>query len=264
VLKTSDIATITVECCGVSLHVKCPANEIAAVRARLPVNSIPATPTEVTHTVALRTDGRDRFSVRRGRSWKTRLQRLDVALQVLQKELYMCVAEHATTLVFIHAGVIQVDGTTIVFPGCSHSGKSTLVQSLLQAGAVYYSDEYAVFDEEGLVHPFALPIHLRLASGNREFVTPSLVGSAPVAPGVVAFATYRQNAVWQPRVLQPPEVMLRLIRHSIGIRRNPSFVLPVLKKVSVGARGFLGIRGDSRDLLVWVRDTVKCTVIEQQ
>jgi hypothetical protein len=127
----------------------------------------------------------------------------------------------------------------------------------LEAGAIYYSDEYAVFDEEGMIHPFALPLHLRLASGDREFVAPARVGSIAVAPSVVAFATYRRGAVWQPRLLRPPELMLQLLRHSIGIRRNPSFVLPVLKKVSLRAHGFLGVRGDSREILVWLRDTVK-------
>ena len=160
------------------------------------------------------------------------------------------------THVFIHAGVVQIDGTTIIFPGFSRSGKSSLVWSFLQAGAVYYSDEYAVFDASGFVHPFPLPVHLRLARG-RRLVEPTSVGFHPLAPEVIVFARYRHNAVWEPRALRPSETMLQLVRQSIGIRRNPSIVLPVLRKVSSQARAYRGPRGETAEVLHWAQQTVK-------
>ena len=32
---------------------------------------------------------------------------------------------------------------------------------MVRAGATYYSDEYAVIDDTGLVHPFARPLGIR-------------------------------------------------------------------------------------------------------
>jgi len=57
--------------------------------------------------------------------------------------------------------VVAWEGKGIVIPGRSFSGKSTLVAELLRAGATYYSDEYAVFDKHGRVHPFPKDLEMR-------------------------------------------------------------------------------------------------------
>ncbi|MEP7147984.1 MAG: hypothetical protein ABI857_03805, partial [Acidobacteriota bacterium] len=68
--------------------------------------------------------------------------------------LRIVVAEHARDCVFIHAGVVGWKGKAIVIPANSFQGKTTLVAELVKNGAEYYSDEYAILDEKGLVHPF--------------------------------------------------------------------------------------------------------------
>ena len=55
--------------------------------------------------------------------------------------------------VAVHAGVVAFAGRAVVIPGPSHSGKSTLVQALVEAGATYLSDEFALLDEAGRVWP---------------------------------------------------------------------------------------------------------------
>jgi hypothetical protein len=192
-------------------------------------------------------------------------QLLPGALKTLQKEIYICIAEHARDRVFIHAGVVIWQNRTVVLPGFSHAGKSTLVWSLVQAGAVYYSDEYAVFDTYGYVHPFTLPISLRVSDGERRFVNPSRSGDRAVSPDVIAFVIYKPGSVWRPRVLSPAEAMLQLVRHSISIRRQPSIVVPILKTISLQAHAFLGKRGDSVQIVRWLndlelspRDTISC------
>jgi hypothetical protein len=258
VLRSSNAVLLTVECYGVSLAIECPASEVTAITARLPLHSDAITESALTHRFALEpSNSKDMYRVRRGRSWKAPPQPLDIALQTLEKQLHLCVAEHSMTRVFIHAGVVDMDGSTIVLPGFSHSGKSSLIWALVQAGAVYYSDEYAVIDEQGFIHPFGLPLHLRMPGGGRQFIIPNSVGSVAVVPHVIAFTRYRRNALWQPRALRPSETMLQLLRHSIGIRRNPSFILPVLRKVSLHARGFMGLRGETADTLRWIQETVK-------
>ena len=179
--------TIAVECLGVRLAVECRPAEAAAVSAHVPFGSTPASPADAPHKFIFEADAQDElFRVRRCSSARALpWQPMSTALRILQKELHICVAEYATTRVFIHAGVITWRNCTVVLPGFSHAGKSTLVWSLVQAGAVYYSDEYAVFDENGGVHPFTLPISLRVIGGETRFVDPNRSGSGPVRPALL-------------------------------------------------------------------------------
>jgi hypothetical protein len=168
----------------------------------------------------------------------------------------MCVAENAKSSVFVHAGVVAWKNHALILPGFSRAGKSTLVWELVQAGAVYYSDEYAVFDKHGSVHPFALPIGLRIDQGERQMIIPDHVGSAPLMPTYIAFVRYRPDAMWHPRLLGKAEAMLQLMRHCIAIRGNSTLVLPVVKEVSFQARSFVGTRGDPAPFLAWANTLV--------
>jgi hypothetical protein len=64
-------------------------------------------------------------------------------------------------MTFLYAGVVAWQGHAIVFPGRSLSGKTTLVREMLRLGATYYSDEFAVVDNSGLVHSFPRPLGIR-------------------------------------------------------------------------------------------------------
>ena len=70
-------------------------------------------------------------------------------------------AEFARRRVFLHAGAVAWNGLGIVIPGGTMSGKTSLVRELLQAGALYYSDEYAVLDDLGRLHPYPQPLGVR-------------------------------------------------------------------------------------------------------
>src|SRR5262249_26128145 len=85
------------------------------------------------------------------------------AIQSFDQSLNLGIAERAPARIFVHAGVVGWRGRAIVIPGRSYSGKSTLVAALVRAGATYYSDEYAVLDSRGRVHPYPKPISLRQA-----------------------------------------------------------------------------------------------------
>src|SRR5262249_31072298 len=94
--------------------------------------------------------------VRRGRG-------LDLVMQLdlLRALLELRIATNAPSRIFVHAGVVEWRGHAILFPGRSRSGKTTLVAALLRAGAKYYSDEFAVLDAAGRVHPWARPLRMR-------------------------------------------------------------------------------------------------------
>src|SRR5439155_6705751 len=87
----------------------------------------------------------------------TRTPSLTEALQTLESDVRLHVAETSKDGLFVHAGVVEWRGKAILIPGLSGSGKSTLVASLITAGAVYYSDEYAVLDWNGWVYPYPAP-----------------------------------------------------------------------------------------------------------
>jgi hypothetical protein len=163
------------------------------------------------------------------------------------------VAEHATNCVFVHAGVVVWNDAAVILPGFSYAGKSTLVHHLARAGALYYSDEYAVFDKLGHVHPFALPISLRVHGGGRSAIMPDHIGSRPALPRLVVFAQYNPCAMWRPIPLTGGQCMLRLSEHCIAIRRSPVFVMSVIKAISEQAQSFLGARSESEYVAQWIK-----------
>src|SRR6476469_10330058 len=90
------------------------------------------------------------------------------ALAALEDELQKYVMVNARDRVFVHAGVVGWKGRAILLPGRSMAGKSTLVRALLAAGATYYSDEFAVLDAKGRVHPFPRRLSLRRPGMNSD------------------------------------------------------------------------------------------------
>ncbi len=110
-------------------------------------------------------DARRPSRVYAGRSRRVRTADLAHAFAVLESEIRQSVAAGAERRTFVHAGVVGWRGRAIVIPGRSRSGKTTLVAELVKAGALYLSDEFAVLDGRGRVHPFAKPLSIRGASG---------------------------------------------------------------------------------------------------
>jgi hypothetical protein len=96
------------------------------------------------------------------------------------------VVQHLTTLRAVHSGAVLCGGRALLLPGKTHSGKSSLVAELLRRGATYFSDEYALIDAEGRVHPYPRPLLLRNDSDEQFPTLPdqfgAAVGNAP-APG---------------------------------------------------------------------------------
>src|SRR5262249_11186160 len=93
---------------------------------------------------------------------------LEDVVDVFESDLHLFVSEMARRRVFVHAGVVAWRGNAIMIPGRSFSGKSTLVAELVKAGATYYSDEYAVLDPTGRVHPFARPLAMRVPGSAKQ------------------------------------------------------------------------------------------------
>jgi hypothetical protein len=176
--------------------------------------------------------------------------KLEDVYNVLESDLRLYVAERATRRVFVHAGVVGWKGRAILIPGRSFTGKTTLVAELLRAGATYYSDEYAVLDARGLVHPYARPLSLREADGVRrtrlrveEFG--GRAGKVPLPVGLVVVTRYERGGRWLARPLTPGEGVLQMLSNTVSARRSPERAISVLSKVADRAVMLSGTRGEA-------------------
>jgi hypothetical protein len=177
----------------------------------------------------------------------------DLVLETLERELQLYVAEYARRRVFVHAGVVGWRGKAIIIPGRTMSGKTTLVKALVEAGATYYSDEYAVLDERGRVHPYPKPLSLREnGDGRAKEVRPEdfggTTGVKPLPVGLVVATSYREGAHWRPRQLVPGRAVMALLTHTVSVRRKPERALITLRQVVADALVLKGARGEAGEV----------------
>jgi len=189
---------------------------------------------------------------------------LDDAIAVLALDLRLYIAEHARDRIFVHAGVVGWRGRAIVIPGHSSSGKTTLVHALVRCGATYYSDEYAVFDRRGRVHPFPTPLFLLRDGHKRHVPIEALGGSAGATPlpvGLVVITAYDPARRWRPRRLSPGEALLELLAHTVPARRRPASALAALSRAVAQALVLKGKRGEAEPTAREILD--RCTPWEE-
>jgi hypothetical protein len=178
---------------------------------------------------------------------------LAVALDVLDSHIRAHIALHAPKHIFVHAGVVAHNERTIVIPGPSFSGKTTLVAELVRAGATYYSDEYAVLDESGLVHPYAKPLSLRLDGlAQTDHDVEALGGRAgdeALPIGLVAVTQYRPGARWAPRRLSPGEGVLALMTNTVPAQDRPAEAMNAVRRAVEGVLVLEGDRGEASEVV---------------
>ena len=179
---------------------------------------------------------------------------LDGLYERLESDLRLFVAELATHRVFVHAGVVGWKGQAIVIPGRSYSGKSTLVAELVRAGATYYSDEYAVLDSRGRVHPFSKPLELREEGEFRQTkITAAELGghsgTKPLPVRLVLMTQFKNGARWRPRKLTAGRGVLEMLFNTVSARRSPERALATLQRVAAQADVLKGVRGNATDVV---------------
>lgn len=178
--------------------------------------------------------------------------KLDGLLDYLESKLQLYVAEFAPRRVFVHAGVVGWKGKAILIPGRSYSGKTSLVTALVQAGATYYSDEYAVLDEQGLVHSYPRKLSIRENGSYKgtKYAAEELggkTGNKPLPVGLVVVSKYKEGVRFRPREISAGEGVLALLNNTVPARTKPKTALATLKQVITGARTIKGIRGESSE-----------------
>lgn len=186
---------------------------------------------------------------------------LDNLLEILRSDVNLYIAENAPWRLFVHAGAVGWKGRAIIIPGPSLSGKTTLVQEFLRAGASYYSDEFAVIDRRGFVHPFASPLGVRSANSNRQEMLPaewfgSSIGIRPLPISCVIATSYRSGAKWKRRAISKGLGVLALVANTVAARKDPSRALSVLSTAVNGAQVLKSHRGEAREVVESVLESL--------
>ncbi|HEY5198293.1 MAG TPA: hypothetical protein VIJ51_14835 [Solirubrobacteraceae bacterium] len=171
-----------------------------------------------------------------------------VQIVALEAAIRTHVAVSSPDYVFVHAGVVAVGDRALLVPGFSFAGKTTLVAELVRRGATYYSDEYAVLDASGQVHPYPKKLSLRLGAGRRQTETSvtelgGRAGTEPAQVALVAVTSYRPGAVWSPVRLSAGRGALLLLAHTVPARLRPEESLAAVRRAADGAIVLEGERG---------------------
>ena len=212
--------------------------------------------------VTFRIARRDEFTCTVDIESESRTLSVEEAVCEVADRFDIAVSERSRNVVFVHAGAVAWKGHGIVIPGRTHAGKSTLVRALIDAGATYYSDEFAVIDEAGRLLPYARRLALRDTDGYVTRHTAASLGAStgedPTPIRLIVSTRYVSGAVWQPQAMRPGQAVLKLFDNTIQARAIPGRALDTFAVVMASAVAIEGLRGDAataaREILSGIAD----------
>ena len=185
----------------------------------------------------------------------------EYALMFLDGQIQGHVALEAREFIFIHAGVVADGERAIVMPGRSFAGKTTLVRSLIEAGAVYYSDEFAVLDEMGRVHPYPKRLSFRPPEGvpvdYRVDELGAIAGVQPLPIGLVVAAQFRPEAQWDPHTLSIGAGALALLENAVPAQDRPEQTIRYISRAIASATVLEGDRGEADETAGQLLDALR-------
>jgi hypothetical protein len=252
-------AGLDIEAFGVGLGIEVRAPELRAeVEIVLPPGWTPLTGGEPVARFVLERADTDRYHLTKDGQPVAGPLDGDVAVKLLDSRIRIEIAGAVVDRTFVHAGVVAVGDRAIVLPGRSFAGKTTLVATLIESGATYLSDEYAVLDDAGLVHPYPRRLSMRepgalrgpLPAPTRELSAASF--GAPTSDvaleiGLVAILTYRHGGAWQVEERTRAEGALAMLSNAATARKAPELVLAQVRAATRRARVIEGERGEAPD-----------------
>jgi hypothetical protein len=151
----------------------------------------------------------------------------------------------------VHAGVVQIGDEAILIPGVTHAGKSSLVAALLQRGAIYFSDEYALLDAEGRVHPYPRPLLVRSGTPHQapklaeDYGAPT--GMKPARLGWILALAYSPQEGWRLEPVPQSAGVMLLLRNTPHVLAETPEMIEAFRSAAAGARCCQGSRGDAAE-----------------
>jgi hypothetical protein len=176
-------------------------------------------------------------------------------IDLIESHIRLTIAEFAEDYVFLHAGAVEYRGKAIIIPAKSFAGKTTLTAEFARRGFEYYSDEYAVLDQNGLVHPFTKRLSMRGIIDDYTQVDIEVEelggrkGTKPLEVGLILVQKFIKRAKFAPKLLGAGEGIIESIANSVSIRQNPQFVLKVLSFVTNRAKIVKTNRGEAKQFV---------------
>lgn len=219
----------------------------------LPPNWQPSPSSVVDELYSLIVSDSDSFySLYRGEELIAESPEIEDILESFDSDLRLQIGTLVKDQLFVHAGVVEWRGQAIVIPGYSWSGKTTLVAALVKAGAIYYSDEYAVLDLNGWVHSYPRRLSIRQGEGKRTKRCPvevlgGIAGEKPIPIGLIVQTQYQSGAQWSPQKISGGQAVLTLLDNTLIARLRPEFALPILGKAVSGAVILKSQRGEAEE-----------------
>ncbi|MGI8730130.1 MAG: hypothetical protein ACR2LK_09110 [Solirubrobacteraceae bacterium] len=226
---------------------------LARIKSLLPPGWRPCKQTLTQLRLGIVTENDGTHSIYQGSTRVSEGQGLELSLMVLDSRLRGYVALNATGRTFVHAGAVGHEGLAIVIPGHSFAGKTTLVAALVRAGATYYSDEFAVFDDDGMVYPYAKPLSIRPGPNTPQVETDvgqlgGRTGKTALPLALAVFTHYRPGCDWQPKRISSGQAALALLGHTVSVRSRPDSALRAISRALDNAVALDGDRGEADEV----------------
>lgn len=244
-------------CYGAPFNLEAEPNLFPSLLKALPPGweEVPEPRGERTFVVSTEDDGRYRLEIR----GKTReLSSFEVVLETLRNKLEFFTAVRSREYVFVHAAACALDGKAVLLPGLSRAGKTTLAQALASRGLTFYSDEYAVLDPDGLLHPFARDLAVRAhpnqARGCR--LCPRELGyetaDQPAKVVLGCFLQYRSGGPLEVQQISAGEAVLSLFDNTLAARMVPRRSLRLFAQITKSMELYAGVRGEADEAADWI------------
>jgi hypothetical protein len=203
--------------------------------------------------LAILEDRQDAYLVYKGTTCISEGHGLEYSLTMLEGQIRGNVAVAAPDRTFVHAGAVEYERRAIIFPGYSFSGKTTLTEAFVRAGATYYSDEFAVLDKNGLVYPYPKPLSIRVGDDHlqTDHTIESINGVAGVDPiplGALIITNYDPGSEWAPRELSAGEAALAVLSHTVTAQTRPDEAIRAISRAVQNAVALEGERGEAQEL----------------
>ena len=182
-------------------------------------------------------------------------------VDTLERRLQLYLGSNTREAAFVHAGVVGWQGGAIVFPASSFSGKSTLTQAFLEAGATYLSDEYAIIDPEGMVHAFPRRLSIRIEDGKTKRLDPAqegwLIAQGPLPLRALVASHFEAGATWQPSRISPGQAVMKMLSNTVGARAAPELAMKCLSNAVAKADCFESPRGEAEDTVPLILEALR-------
>jgi hypothetical protein len=174
------------------------------------------------------------------------------AVPHVQRALDEAIVRCQSEVAVVHAGVVVHEDRAIVLPAETRAGKSTLVAELVRQGATYGSDEYALIDAGGCVHPYPRAILLRDESGDDQ--SPRLaadlggtVAQEAVRAGLIVGVRRVPGAAFDVTPTTQAEAVLLLLRNTPHALAEALWILERIVRAVEATACYVGVRGEAAE-----------------